>query len=145
MDITLGPWTAAKTINEKQRKPLADAMGDEAWNTAKKKDGFTPKQAEGGTPAKTGFTISGQVVQVGKQGSGIQVKLMFTLWADGTFSNIAPVPGQAVAEAAWAPKTPCAPSPKRKSINSSTPSSPAGPPRLADGAGRTTIIDPERG
>ncbi|HLV85727.1 MAG TPA: hypothetical protein VKV39_02045 [Candidatus Sulfotelmatobacter sp.] len=98
MDITLGPWTAAKTINEKQRKPLADAMGDEAWNTAKKKDGFTPKQAEGGTPAKTGFTISGQVVQVGKQGSGIQVKLMFTLWADGTFSNIAPVPGQAVAE-----------------------------------------------
>jgi hypothetical protein len=98
MDITLGPWTAAKTIDAKQRQPLAEAMGDEAWNTAKKKDGFTPKKADGGTPAKSGFTISGQVVQVAKQGINLQVKLMFTLWADGTFSNVAPVPGQAAAQ-----------------------------------------------
>jgi hypothetical protein len=98
MDITLGPWTAAKTINEKQRQPLADAMGDEAWNTVKKKSGFTPKQADGGTPAKSGFTISGQVLQVAKQGIDLQVKLMFTLWTDGTFSNVAPVPGQATAQ-----------------------------------------------
>lgn len=98
MDVTLGPWTAAKTINEKQRQPLADAMGDEAWNTVKNKDGFTPKQADGGTPAKSGFTISGQVLQVAKQGINLQVKLMFTLWADGTFSNVAPVPGQAIAQ-----------------------------------------------
>ena len=98
MDITLGPWTAAKTINEKQRQPLADAMGDEALNTVKKKGGFTPKQADGGTPAKTGFTISGQVLQVAKQGIDLQVKLMFTLWADGTFSNVAPLPGQGKAQ-----------------------------------------------
>jgi hypothetical protein len=98
MDITLGPWTAAKTINDKQRQPLADAMGDEAWNTVKKNSAFTPKKAEGGTPAKSGFTISGQVVQVAKQGIDLQVKLMFTLWADGTFSNIAPLPGQASAQ-----------------------------------------------
>lgn len=98
MDITLGPWTAAKAINDKQRQPLAEAMGDEAWNTVKKKDGFTPKQADGGIPAKTGFTISGQVLQVAKQGIDLQVKLMFTLWADGTFSNVAPLPGQATAQ-----------------------------------------------
>jgi hypothetical protein len=98
MDITLGPWTAAKTINQAQRQPLADAMGDEALNTVKKKGGFTPKQADGGTPAKSGFTISGQVVQVAKQGIDLQVKLMFTLWADGTFSNVAPLPGQAAAQ-----------------------------------------------
>lgn len=98
MDITLGPWTAAKTIDAKQRQPLADAMGDEALKTVNKKGGFTPKKADGGTPATSGFTISGQVLQVAKQGIGIQVKLMFTLWADGTFSNIAPVPGQATAE-----------------------------------------------
>jgi hypothetical protein len=98
MDITLGPWTAAKTIDQKKRQPLADAMGDEAWNTVKKKGDFTPKQADGGTPAKTGFTISGQVVQVAKQGIDLQVKLMFTLWADGTFSNVAPLPGQATAQ-----------------------------------------------
>ena len=97
MDITLGPWTAAKTINEKQRQPLADAMGDEAWNTAKK-SGFTPKKADGGTPAKSGFTISGQVVQVAKQGIDLQVKLMFTLWADGSFSNVPPVAGEAKAQ-----------------------------------------------
>jgi hypothetical protein len=98
MDITLGPWTAAKTIDAKQRQPLADAMGDEAWNTVSKKDGFTPKKADGGTAAKSGFTISGQVVQVAKQGINLQVKLMFTLWADGTFSNVAPLPGQGAAQ-----------------------------------------------
>ena len=98
MDITLGPWTAAKTIDQKQRQPLADAMGDEALNTVKKKGSFTPKQADGGTPAQSGFTISGQVVQVAKQGINLQVKLMFTLWADGTFSNVAPLPGQAIAQ-----------------------------------------------
>jgi hypothetical protein len=98
MDITLGPWTAANTIDQKQRQPLADAMGDEAWNTVKKKGDFTPIKADGGTPAKSGFTISGQVVQVAKQGINLQVKLMFTLWADGTFSNVAPLPGQAAAQ-----------------------------------------------
>ena len=98
MDITLGPWTAAKTIDAKQRQPLADAMGDEALETVNKKDGFTPKAAEGGTPAKSGFTISGQVTQVTKQGIDTVVKLMFTLWADGTFSNVAPLPGQATAQ-----------------------------------------------
>jgi hypothetical protein len=73
-------------------------MGDEAWNTVKKKDGFTPKKVEGVTAAQSGFTISGQVVQVAKQGVDLQVKLMFTLWADGTFSNVAPLPGQAAAQ-----------------------------------------------
>jgi hypothetical protein len=98
MDITLGPWTAAKSIDEKQGKPLAEAMGDEAWNTVKKKDGFTPKKAVPGSPTKSGFTISGQVLQAIKQGNSVQVKLMFTLWADGTFSNVAPLPGQGAAQ-----------------------------------------------
>ena len=98
MDITLGPWTAAKSIDAKQRQPLADAMGDQALKTVNKKGGFTPNEADGGTPAKSGFTISGQVVQVTRQGIGVLVKLMFTLWADGTFSNVAPVSGQATAE-----------------------------------------------
>lgn len=98
MDINLGPWTSAKTIDAKQRQTLADAMGDEAWKTAKKKDGFTPVKVEGSTPAKSGFTISGQVVQVTKQGTDLKVKVAFTLWADGTFSNVAPVQGQATAQ-----------------------------------------------
>ena len=99
MDINLGPWTAAKTLDAKLRQPLADAMGDEAWNTVKKKkDDFTPIKVEGATPAKTGFTISGQVVQVTKQGTDTKVKLAFTLWADGTFSNVAPVQGQGAAQ-----------------------------------------------
>ena len=98
MDIALGPWTAAKTLDAKQRQTLPDAMGDEAWNTVKKKDGFTPVKVEGVTPAKSGFTISGQVVQVAKQGINTQVKLTFTLWADGTFSNVAPVHGQGAAQ-----------------------------------------------
>ena len=92
MDIALGPWTAAKTIDAKWRQPLADAMGDEAWNTVKKKDGFTPIKVEGATPAQSGFTISGQVVQVTKQGTDLKVKATFTLWVDGTFSNIVSPP-----------------------------------------------------
>ena len=98
MDIALGPWTAEKNVEEKQRQPLAAAMGDEAWNTVKKTDGFTPKEAALGVPAKSGFTISGKVVQVARQGGNVQVKLMFTLWADGTFSNVAPLPGQGAAQ-----------------------------------------------
>jgi len=74
MDITLGPWTASKTSNQKQLQPLAEAMGDEAWNTVKKKTDFTPKKADGGAPAKSGFTITGQVLQVAKQGIDLQVK-----------------------------------------------------------------------
>lgn len=98
MDINLGPWTAAKTLDAKQRQTLPDAMGDEAWNTVKKKDGFTPVKVEGATPAQSGFTISGQVVQVTKQGTDTKVKLAFTLWVDGTFSNIVSPPGEATAQ-----------------------------------------------
>jgi hypothetical protein len=100
MDINLGPWTAAKTLDAKQRQTLPDAMGDEAWNTVKKreKDGFTPVKIEGATPAKSGFTISGQVVQVTKQGTDLKVKATFTLWVDDSFSNIVVPPGEATAQ-----------------------------------------------
>jgi len=103
MDITLGPWTAAKTIDAKQGKLLADAMGAQALDSAKKK-GFTPTENAGATPATSGFTITGQVMQVMKQGTGTVVKLMFTLWADGTFSNVAPLPGQATADGSMGAK-----------------------------------------
>ncbi len=41
MDVTLGPWTA----DQPENKPLAEAMGDEAWKTVKKTDGFEPSEA----------------------------------------------------------------------------------------------------
>ena len=134
MDINLGPWTAAKTIDAKQRQPLADAMGDEAWNTVKKreKDGFTPVKVEGATPAPSGFTISGQVVQVTKQGTDTKVKLAFTLWVDGTFSNIVSPLEKRQPKGARAPKTPCGRSPRAKSINSWMRSSRAVLPRSID-------------
>jgi hypothetical protein len=97
MDVTLGPWTAEKSVDPKQGKTLAEAMGDEARKTAKSA-GFTPQDAPQGNPAKSGFTISGKVVKVSKLGNKIQVKLMFTLWADGTFSNVAPLSGEGEAE-----------------------------------------------
>jgi hypothetical protein len=98
MDINLGPWTAAKTIDAKLRQTLPDAMGDEAWNTVKKKDGFTPIKVQGAAPAQSGFTISGQVIQVTKQGTDLKVKATFTLWVDGTFSNVVSPPGEATAQ-----------------------------------------------
>ena len=97
MDVTLGPWTAEKSVDPKQGKPLAEAMGDEARDTAKTA-GFTPQEAPQGNPAKSGFTISGKVMKVSKEGNSTKVKLMFTLWADGTFSNVAPLAGDGEAQ-----------------------------------------------
>jgi len=97
VDITLGPWTAEMSIAEAERKPLAAAMGSEALSTVRKTAGFTAKEAVMGKPAKTGFTISGKLTNVVKQGGSIQVKATFTLWADGTFSNVAPLAGDGTA------------------------------------------------
>jgi hypothetical protein len=96
VDLALGPWTAAKTVEEKQRKLLAEAMGDEAWRLVKRSADFTPVKAEG-KPAAKGFTISGDIVKVVKQGHEVQVVAKYTLWVDGTFPNIAPVEGRASA------------------------------------------------
>src|SRR6266516_4756022 len=96
MDVTLGPWTAEKGIDQKQSKPLVEAMGDEAWNTAKKSRDFTPIKADG-KPAASGFTISGKLTAVSKSGGSTQVVAKFTVWVDGTFSNAAPLEGRAAA------------------------------------------------
>src|ERR1700691_4379773 len=98
MDIHFGPWNDAKTIAAKLRQTLPDAMGDEAWNTVKKKDAFTPIKVQGAAPAQSGFTISGQVIQVTKQGTDLKVKATFTLWVDDSFSNIVVPPGEATAQ-----------------------------------------------
>ena len=98
MDITLGPWTADMSVEERQRKPLAEAMGDEAWKTVKNTAGFAPKAAPQGKPAPSGFTISGKLTNVVKNGNTIHVMSTFTLWVDGTFSNVAPVKGDGYAK-----------------------------------------------
>jgi hypothetical protein len=96
VELTLGPWTAEKTVEEKQRKVLADAMAEEAWRLVKKSSDFTPVKADG-RPAKTGYTISGNLTNVAKKGNEVQVVAKYTLWVDGTFPNIAPVEGRASA------------------------------------------------
>ena len=67
MDVTLGPWTVAKGV-DKEYQSLADVMGDEARKTADKTAGFTPRAAENGKPAASGFTISGKITTVLKKG-----------------------------------------------------------------------------
>jgi|GEM_PF-6372955 len=94
MDVTLGPWTAAHPEN----KALAEAMGDEAWKTVQKADGFTPKEAPKGNSPVKGYSVSGRVLSVTKQGSSTHVSVAFTIWVDGTMSNVPPVPGAGFAE-----------------------------------------------
>ena len=98
MDVTLGPWTAAMSVDHTQHKSLTEAMGNEAWNTVKNTPGFTPQVAPQGKPAKRGFTISGKLMNALKVGNGIHVTCVFTLWADGTFSNVAPLHGDGTAD-----------------------------------------------
>jgi hypothetical protein len=98
MDITLGGWTVDLSVDQKQGKPLAEAMGDEASKTVKDAPGFTPKEAVQGKPAKSGFTISGKLTKIGKDKDGIHVQATFTVWIDGTFANLAPVVGDAWAK-----------------------------------------------
>ena len=93
MDVTLGPWTAAHAEN----KPLAEAMGDEAWKTVEKTTGFTPKEAPKGKPAM-GYTISGKLTSVVKKGNSTQIFMTFTIWIDGTISNVPPIQGTGFAE-----------------------------------------------
>ncbi len=94
MDVTLGPWTASHAEN----KPLAEAMGDEAWKTVEKTAGFTPEEAPKGKPATTGYTISGRLTSVVKQGNSTQIFSAFTIWVDGTISNVPPIQGTGFAE-----------------------------------------------
>ena len=89
MDVTLGPWTAAHAEN----KPLAEAMGNEAWKTVEKAADFTPKEAPKGKAATRGYTISGRLTSVVKQGNSLQILSAFTIWVDGTMSNVPPIQG----------------------------------------------------
>jgi hypothetical protein len=97
VDVTLGSWTAEASVDEKERKPLTVAMADAARNKVKNTPGFTPKDAAQGKPAKAGFTISGKLTNVLKSSAGVTVKATFTLWVDGTFSNVKPLAGEATA------------------------------------------------
>ena len=81
-----------------ENKPLAEAMGDEAWKTVKNTADFTPKEAPKGHSATKGYGISGRVTNVVRQGSSVQVFSAFTVWVDGTLSNVAPIQGSASAE-----------------------------------------------
>ncbi len=89
MDVIMGPWTAAHPEN----KPLAEAMGDEAWTTVQNSVGFTPKKS-----APKGYGISGRVTSAVKQGNSTQVFAAFTIWVDGQVSNSPPTQGSASAE-----------------------------------------------
>jgi hypothetical protein len=99
VDVTLGPWTVAKGV-DKEYKALAAAMGDEAMKTASKTAGFTPKEAENGKPAASGFTISGTITTVLKKGRTIHIRSLFTVWVDGTFSNVKELAGDGSADSA---------------------------------------------
>jgi hypothetical protein len=94
MDVNLGPWTAAHPEN----KPLAEAMGEEAWKTAEKTAGVTPKKAPQGAKGAKGYTVSGRITSVAKQGSAVQVFSAFTILVDGALSNVPPIQGNGSAE-----------------------------------------------
>src|SRR6266849_4299675 len=94
VDVTLGPWKA-ESVDD---KTLAEAMGDQAWKTVEKADGFTPRKDPHGKLAKSGFTISGRLTSVVKMGGTTHVFSTFTIWVDGTMSNVPPVEGNGLAE-----------------------------------------------
>ncbi len=103
MDITLGPWTVDLSVDKTKGQPVADAMGVEAFATVKSTVGFTPQNAVNGKPAPSGFTISGKLTKLAKEPNGMHVQAAFTIQLDATFVNIAPVVGDAWAQA---PNTP---------------------------------------
>ena len=94
MDVNLGPWTAAHPEN----KPLAEAMGDEAWKTVEKAAGFKPKKNPPGKTATKGYTVSGRLTNVAKQANTVQVFSAFTILVDGAISNVPPIQGAGSAE-----------------------------------------------
>jgi hypothetical protein len=94
MDVNLGPWTAAQA----EYKPLAEAMGDEAWKTVEKAAGFTPKKAPPGAAPTKGYGISGRLTSVAKQGRTVQILSAFTIMVDGTLSNVPPIQGSGFAK-----------------------------------------------
>jgi hypothetical protein len=103
MDITLGPWTVDLSVDQTQGQPIADAMGAQAFGTVKATTGFSPVNAVKGKPAASGFTISGKLTLLKQEPNGMHVQVKFTVLVDGTFPNVAPVPGDAWA---IAPNTP---------------------------------------
>ncbi len=96
MDVTLGPWKAALSVDKKYW-PLAEAMGKQAWKTVED-SGSVPKEAVKGQAATTGFTISGELTNVVKDGNGMRVFATFTILLDNTFTNVQPVKGDALAD-----------------------------------------------
>jgi len=85
------------SVDENDRKPLTEAMAAAAKSTVASTSGVTGKDASQGKPAKTGFTISGRVTHVVRSGGDVTVRATFTLWVDGTLSNVAPLKGEATA------------------------------------------------
>jgi hypothetical protein len=100
MDVTLGPWTAAHP----EHKALAEAMGDEAFNTASKTPDVTATKAVGGKPGAKGYTISGRIISADKHGITTNIFSAFTIWVDGTMSNVPPIQGNGSADAPSSPE-----------------------------------------
>ncbi len=96
MDVTLGPWSAEKTVKSEERTALVEAMADEAWRVTTRMPDFTPVKADG-KPADTGFSISGKLTSVTKEGASTNVVAKYNVWVDGTFANVATVDGRASA------------------------------------------------
>ncbi|MBL8215954.1 MAG: hypothetical protein JNK87_34850 [Bryobacterales bacterium] len=99
-EIMLGPWDAAKVIDEAQRKPLATAMGEEAWATVKKAAGFTPAEKPESETAP-GYSIAGRVTRVVKSATGTEVVATFSVFVDGRLSTVPLVEGKATASGRW--------------------------------------------
>jgi hypothetical protein len=91
------------SIDKTTGQPIADAIGAEAFDTVKNTAGFTPQNAVAGKPAKSGFTISGKLTMLAKEPNGMHVRAAFTILIDGTFANVAPVAGDAWAQAPMTP------------------------------------------
>ena len=98
MQVTLGPWEAAKTIEASQQK-LAEAMGEEAFKTVEKSQDFTPVKAKG--KVDKGYGISGRLTKVFKEGAMTHVVATYSVTVDGRFSNVAISEGRAAASGRW--------------------------------------------
>jgi hypothetical protein len=83
VDVMLGPWKAAHDKD----KPLAEAMGNEAWKTVDKTAGFRPKKLPKDQSDRKGYAIEGVLTSVVKEGNSTHVFSSFMALVDNRLSN----------------------------------------------------------